>query len=176
MAKLTELGPFTGTGELYQMLDLVRNKDLYEKRLAEMEALRDKVNDSIKSLGIGRNIESLNSQAQADRRVAGELLEKAKKEAATVYDETRDRRQQLRDDLVELQNTIDGKKKELARVTKEASSVLGDAQAEADALIRQATTERQEAQSLVVEASKLRELHETKRRKVEELIGKFGGV
>ena len=176
MGKLTELGPFIGTGEFYLMLDLLRNKDKYEKRFEEMEKLRKKVNDNIKSLGIGRNIESLYDQAKSDRRVAGETLAKAQDQAAKVYDETKERRQQLKDELGTLENTLREKNLELNRVTKEADSLLENTQAKADVLLRKAATDSQTAQKMLTQASQMREAAEEKKRKVMDLIGRFGGV
>lgn len=176
MGKLTELQQFTGTGELYQMLDLLRNKDLYDQRMKAMEDFRNKVNDSLKQLGLGKNIERLHAQAEGDRRVAGEVLEKAEARAQEVYGEISGRREELLQEMAALEAALVNKTKELATATRDADSVLGEAQAEADALIRKSKTDGQEAQRILTKANQILESYEKKKRKVEELIGKFGGV
>lgn len=176
MAKLTEIPPFTGTGELYQMLDLIRNLPEYSKRMEKMETLRKAVNDSIKLLGVGRNIERANAQAESHRTVATEVLAEARKRAAAADNDTKDRRKELKDELGTLEDTLREKKLELNRVTKEADSLLENTQARADALLTKAATDSQTAQKMLTKATQIKAAAEEKKRKVMDLIGRFGGV
>lgn len=176
MAKLTEIPPFTGTGELYQMLDLIRNLPEYSKRFEKLESLRKAVNDSINLLGVGRNIEAANAQAESHRRVATEVLAEARKRSVAVDNETKARRQELKDQVATLEKTLGDRRSELNRITKEADSLLENAQAKADTLLRKATTDSQTAQKMLTSAGKLQDTWKEKKNKLNELLGKVRGI
>ena len=175
MSKLTELGPFSGTGELYQMLDLLRNRELYDKRFEELESLRKRVNESIGKYAKARSIDKVLAQAESSRTEARETLAKAQKQAEEIRNETKVQRQQLQKELEALGDTLRNQKLELARVTSLANSVLGDAQARADELISRATAADKAAQDKQAKATELYEAHSEMKRKLEELIGQLGG-
>ena len=175
MAKLTELGPFSGTGEFYQMLDLLANKELYSKRFEELESLRKRVNEGIGKHAKARSIDKLLAQAQASKTEAGEILESAKKRASEIGNETKVQRQQLQKELETLGDTLRDQKLELARVTSLANSVLGDAHDKADKLIGRATAADKAAQDKQAKATELYEAHSEMKCKLKELIGQLGG-
>ena len=87
MAKTHHFQELPGTRELYTLLNIINNKEKYQSILEELEGKRLEVNQSIENMGLAGNIESMHSQAKADRLQAAHDLNEAKEVSSKIMSE-----------------------------------------------------------------------------------------
>jgi len=87
MSKTHHFKELPGTRELYTLLNIINNKDKYEKILEELEGARFNANKAIEEKGLAGEIEALHSQARADRGQAKHDLDEARETAQNLVSE-----------------------------------------------------------------------------------------
>lgn len=87
MSKTHHFKELPGTRELYTLLNIINNKDKYEKILEELEGARFNANKAIEEKGLAGEIGALHSQAKADRGQTKHDLEEARETAQNLVAE-----------------------------------------------------------------------------------------
>lgn len=87
MAHVHSIPPIPGVDDLFSLLAFLSDKDACEKRLADMEHLRDEINRLVEAVGKVEQIDSLRIHAEGANAEAMALLAEAKKGMAAVREE-----------------------------------------------------------------------------------------
>ena len=98
MAKHLPMGPIKGAQDLYMLLKVFDDHELYSERLGEMEAVRKEINDLIELIAPANQIQPMHDEAKtvlaASKQEAGnakltaaQLILKAEREASELQAE-----------------------------------------------------------------------------------------
>lgn len=107
MSKTHHFKELPGTRELYTLLNIINNKDKYEKILEELEGARFNANKAIEEKGLSGEIEAIHSQAKADRGQAKHDLEEARETAQNLITEGQEALTQCLEEVKERRDGLD---------------------------------------------------------------------
>ena len=170
MAKIDPIRAPAGAGELYQLLELLRNKDFYESRLADMEKMRLQVNELLGKYAKTRNIEKLEAQSIADRGQAEVYLKDARVTLQDARIEAKDERAKHRAEVKSLDERLRSQRVELQRASSDAGRILTSAKDEAGNLVAEAAANASETARRLSNAEKLEKELKEKTKKLKDLL------
>jgi chromosome segregation ATPase len=133
---------------LEAMLDIVRNEELYTKRLKELKAAEDSANAEITKLTKAKDIDAALKKAQQSEATAGQRLKEADDKAKRTESEADAKAESVINEAnqfkANLERELEGKKRELTDATINVTLLNQQIDAERATV----TTLRNEADSL----------------------------
>jgi chromosome segregation ATPase len=133
---------------LEAMLDIVRNEELYTKRLKDLKAAEDSANTAITQLTKAKDIDAALKKAQQSEATAGQRLKEADDKAKRTESEAESKAESVINEAnqfkANLERELEGKKRELTDATINVTLLNQQIDAERATV----TTLRSEADSL----------------------------
>ncbi len=165
--KLTQIGPPPGVKDLQTLLRFLDDTELFEKRLAKMEELRDQLNATVDNVGAIGNIEQAKGAAAADRKKAAQVLEQTTEKAKTMMadvDAAIEENERRSKELDKREREIRNQEQNIARKQHDMQVEANRREAEINGKLKELQRERQQVSNLHKEqqekAMKLKELAE----------------
>lgn len=86
--------PLPGVKDLYTLLDVFRNRELYERMLSDLEAARKAANEAVELIAPANDIQHLNEVANVKNKEATQKLEEANTKAAEILSKAKEQARQ----------------------------------------------------------------------------------